>query len=166
MQYTKEVMEHFTNPRNMGEIENPDGTGQVGNLRCGDVMEVYVKIGHRPILTGSQFTVDGQRSAGKSHFAKATRDSAEAEEFIEDIKFRTLGCAAAIASSSMMTELAKGKSLEEAKKISRDDINEALGILPKQKYHCSILSAEAIHKAIDNYEEKNPKHEIRNPKQI
>ena len=129
-QYSKEVMDHFYNPRNVGEITDADGIGQVGNMKCGDVMYVYIKVG--------KGKVEGEKSG----------------EYIEDIKFKTLGCAAAIASSSMMTELVKGKSLDEAMEISRDDINEALGILPKQKYHCSILSADAIHKAIENYREK------------
>ena len=129
-QYSKEVMDHFANPRNVGEIENADGIGEVGNMKCGDVMYIYVKVGSREV-------------AGKK------------EEYIEDVKFKTLGCAAAIASSSMMTELVKGKSIEEASKVSRDDINEALGILPQQKYHCSILSADGIHKAIDDYKSKH-----------
>jgi nitrogen fixation NifU-like protein len=135
-QYSKEVMDHFTNPRNVGEIKDADGVGQVGNIKCGDIMYVYIKIEKRPLhgpLEGEQ------------------------EEYIKDIKFKTLGCAAAIASSSMLTELAKGKSLEDAKLISRDDINEALGILPQQKYHCSILSAEGLQKAIADYEGKNKK---------
>jgi nitrogen fixation NifU-like protein len=150
MEYSREVMDHFQNPRNVGEIENADGVGQVGNVKCGDVMYVYIKVGKRPVglekrdksLEKKTLTLDPNRSTD------------EFEEFIEDIKFKTLGCAAAIATSSMMTELVKGKSLEEAKKVSRDDINEALGILPKQKYHCSILSAEGIQKAIADYESK------------
>jgi nitrogen fixation NifU-like protein len=130
MEYTKEALDHFQNPRNVGEIKDADGIGQVGNMKCGDVMQVSIKVGKR----------------------KADQKE---EEFIEDVKFKTLGCAAAIASSSMMTELAKGKSLEDVEKLSRDDINEALGILPKQKYHCSILSADAIHKAVEDYKSKN-----------
>jgi len=134
MDYTKEVMDHFMNPRNVGEIKDADGVGEVGNMKCGDVMYVYIKVGKRP-LSGAL--------AGKE------------EVFIEDIKYKTLGCAAAIATSSMMSELVKGKSLDDALLVSRDDINEALGILPKQKYHCSILSADAIHKAIEDYKEKH-----------
>jgi len=130
MQYSKEVEEHFQNPRNVGEIKDADGIGEVGNLRCGDVMQVFIKIGKRQTANGKQ------------------------EEYISDIKFKTLGCAAAIAASSMMTELAKGKSLDDAYKISRDDINDSLGKLPVQKYHCSILSASAIKKAIDDYRRK------------
>lgn len=121
MKYSKEVNEHFQNPRNVGVIKNADGIGEVGNLRCGDVMYVYIKVKNNKIF---------------------------------DIKFKTLGCAAAIAASSMMTELAKGKTLDQAYNISRDDINDSLGKLPAQKYHCSILSASAIKKAIDDYRSK------------
>ncbi len=122
MQYTKEVMDHFQNPRNMGELQDADGVGEVGNLKCGDMMTVYIKVGKK----------DGKK-------------------IISKIKFQALGCAAAISASSMMTELVKGKSIEEAKNISRDDINDSLGKLPAQKYHCSILSANAIRKAIEDY---------------
>jgi nitrogen fixation NifU-like protein len=138
-QYTDEVMDHFANPRNVGAIKDADGVGQMGNMKCGDVMHVYIKVGKRPTLTSQKSKVKSQN---------------QEEEYIEDVKFKTLGCAAAIATSSMMTELVKGKTLEEASKVSRDDINEALGILPKQKYHCSILSADAIQKAIDDYKSK------------
>lgn len=144
-QYSKEVMDHFYNPRNVGEIKDADGIGQVGNVRCGDVMYVYIKVGRRSQVAGRK--EDRQTTSDK-------RQTDTSEEFIEDIKFKTLGCAAAIATSSMMTELAKGKSLEEAKHISRDDINQALGVLPRQKYHCSILSADGIQKAIKDYESK------------
>ena len=133
MEYTKEVMDHFQNPRNVGEIENADGVGEVGNIKCGDMMHIFIKVGTRET------------------------DDGKTEEYIEDIKFQTLGCAAAIAASSMMTELAKGKSLDDAEKISRDDINDALGKLPAQKYHCSILSAEGIRKAIKDYRESTVK---------
>jgi len=129
MQYSKEVLDHFQNPRNVGEIKDADGIGSVGNRRCGDIMEVFIKVGQRE---------------GKT-------------EYIEDIKFKTLGCAAAIATSSMMTELAKGKTLEEAYTVSRDDINEALGTLPAPKYHCSVLADNAIKAAIDDYREKKEK---------
>ncbi|MCL5410670.1 MAG: iron-sulfur cluster assembly scaffold protein [Patescibacteria group bacterium] len=125
MEYTEKVMDHFANPRNVGEIENADGIGEVGNLKCGDVMQISIKVGKR-----------------------------DDEEYIEDIKFKTLGCAAAIASSSMTTELARGKSLDDALKISKDDINEALGKLPAPKYHCSILAAEGIKKAILDYKSR------------
>jgi nitrogen fixation NifU-like protein len=128
MEYTKETLDHFMNPRNMGEIKDADATAEVGNMRCGDIMKIMIKVTEK----------DGK-------------------EVIDDIKFQTLGCAAAIASSSMMTELVKGKTLDEALEVSRDDINKALGTLPPVKYHCSILSADAIHDAIKEYKEKKLK---------
>ncbi|MEI7792595.1 MAG: iron-sulfur cluster assembly scaffold protein [Candidatus Berkelbacteria bacterium] len=124
-EYSEAVLDHFYNPRNVGEIEDADGVGEVGNMKCGDVMHIYIKVAEK----------DGK-------------------EIIEDVKFKTLGCAAAIATSSMMTELVKGKTLEEAAKVSKDDINVALGILPKQKYHCSMLSADGIQRAIADYRSK------------
>jgi nitrogen fixation NifU-like protein len=117
--YSEKVMEHFRNPRNMGEIPDADGVGTVGNPVCGDMMTVYIKV-------------------------KDNR--------IDDIRFKTFGCGAAIATSSMVTELAKGKTLEEAKKIGRSDVAESLGGLPKVKMHCSNLAADALHAAIENYE--------------
>ncbi len=122
--YSKEVMEHFTHPRNVGEIEKPDGVGKVGNPVCGDIMHIYIRV----------------------------RDNR-----IADIKFRTMGCAAAIATSSMITELAKNKTLEEAKRLTRSDIAERLGGLPPVKMHCSNLAADALRKAIEDYERKKPK---------
>lgn len=130
-QYTKKTMEHFANPQNVGEIKNADGVGKVGNVRCGDVMYIYIKVGTR-----------------------TSNDKKTKEEYIKNIKFKTLGCAAAIASSSMTTELAVGKSLDDALKISRDDINEALGKLPAPKFHCSVLAAEGIKRAIEDYRSK------------
>ncbi len=144
--YTKQTLEHFQHPRNMGEIKDPDGIGEVGNLRCGDVMKVYIKVATRP-KTNNEKLITNSYGAGSI-------DREKQEEYIEDIKFQTLGCAAAIAASSMMTELAKGKSLEEAEKITRDDINGSLGQLPPQKYHCSVLSAEGIKRAIEDYKKK------------
>jgi len=120
--YGEKVMDHFRNPRNVGEIENPDGIGHVGNPVCGDIMELYIKV----------------------------RDS-----IIVDAKFRTLGCGAAIATSSMVTELVKGKSVEEALKISNRAVAEALGELPPIKMHCSVLAEEALKSAIDNYLNKS-----------
>ncbi len=117
--YNEQVLDHFRNPRNMGEMDNPDAEATVGNPSCGDVMKIMLKIS------------DGE---------------------IEDIKFQTFGCAAAIASSSMTTELAKGKSLDEAKKISNEDVAKALGQLPPIKIHCSNLAADALNKAIENFE--------------
>ena len=113
--YTKAVFDHFQNPRNMGEIEDADGVGTVGNPSCGDVLKVMLK-------------VDGDK--------------------ISDVKFQTFGCAAAIASSSMMTTLVKGKSLGEAKKVTNKDVAAALGQLPPIKVHCSNLAADALQKAI------------------
>ncbi len=129
MKYSKKVIEHFTNPKNVGEIKNADGTGKVGNPVCGDIMWVYIKVGKRKTKKGE-------------------------EEYIKDIKFQTMGCAAAIATSSMLTELAKGKTLKEAKKLSRKDIADALDGLPPIKMHCSNLAADALHKAIEDYEKK------------
>lgn len=126
-QYNQKVMDHFQNPQNMGEIANADGIGKVGNPKCGDVMMITIKVG----------------------------EDEERKEYIEDIKFKTLGCAAAIASSSVTTELAKGKTLEQAYKMTKDDINNALGKLPAPKYHCSILAEEGIKKAIDDYRSKS-----------
>jgi nitrogen fixation NifU-like protein len=123
--YSKKVLEHFRHPRNMGEIKNPDGVATVGNPVCGDVMKLYLKIGKK----------------GK-------------KEFIKDIKFQTLGCGAAISTSSMVTEMAKGKGLIEAKKVSNKTIIEALGGLPVSKIHCSLLAEEALRKAIDDYLKK------------
>lgn len=120
--YTDKVMEHFKNPRNMGEIPDPDGVGTVGNPVCGDLMTIYIKV----------------------------RDNK-----IADIKFKTFGCGAAIATSSMTTELAKGKSLEEALKITRADVAASLDGLPPVKMHCSNLAADALHAAIKDYREKN-----------
>ncbi|MEW5937396.1 MAG: Fe-S cluster assembly scaffold protein NifU [Candidatus Thermoplasmatota archaeon] len=119
--YSEKVMEHFKNPRNIGEIENPDGVGTVGNPICGDLMTIYIKV------------KDG---------------------VIEDIKFKTFGCAAAIATSSMVTELAKGRTIEEAEKISRGDVARELDGLPPIKMHCSNLAAEALHAAIEDYKTK------------
>jgi len=111
-------MEHFKNPQNVGEIENPDGIGHVGNPVCGDIMELYIKVDN-----------------GK----------------IADAKFKTFGCGAAIATSSMVTEMVKGKSIEEALQISNRAVAEALGGLPAVKMHCSVLAEEALKSAIDDY---------------
>jgi len=121
--YRKKVMEHFSNPRNVGEISDADGVGTVGNPVCGDVMKIFVKI---------------------------------EDEHLKDIKFKTFGCGAAIATSSMVTEMAKGKSLDEAVKISNKMVAEALDGLPPQKMHCSNLAADALHAAIEDYRQKQP----------
>ena len=117
-QYSEKVMDHFKNPRNVGEIENPDGIGHVGNPVCGDIMELYIKV------------KDG---------------------IIVDAKFKTFGCGAAIATSSMVTEIVKGKSIKEALKISNKTVAEALDGLPAVKMHCSVLAEEALKSAIEDY---------------
>jgi nitrogen fixation NifU-like protein len=119
--YTEKVMEHFSNPRNIGEIENADGVGEVGNPVCGDMMSFYINV---------------------------------EDNKITDVKFKTFGCVAAIAVSSMVTEMAMGKTLEEAKKITKKSVAESLDGLPKEKMHCSNLGADALAKAIEDYEHK------------
>ena len=121
MAYSTKVMEHFKNPRNVGEMENPDGIGHVGNPVCGDIMEMYIKV---------------------------------KDNIITDVKFKTFGCGAAIATSSMATELIKGKSLEEALTLTNKAVAEALGGLPPVKMHCSVLAEEAVKAAIDDYLKK------------
>lgn len=148
-QYNKKTMEHFMQPQNMGEIEDADGIGKVGNVKCGDIMYIYIRVGTR--MKNQNSKIKSQNSSERSALGLLDNDKGEKEEYISDIKFKTLGCAAAIASSSMTTELAKGKSLDEALLISKDDINEALGKLPAPKYHCSILASEGIKKAILDY---------------
>jgi nitrogen fixation NifU-like protein len=122
--YTKKVMEHFTNPRNVGEIPNADGIGEKGNPVCGDAMKIYIKV---------------------------------KDDRIIDAKFQTFGCGASIAVSSMVTEMVKGKTIEEALKISKETVSEALDGLPPQKMHCSNLGADALHKAIEDYRNKQGK---------
>ena len=119
--YSEKVMEHFRNPRNMGEMENPDGIGKAGNPICGDVMELYIKV---------------------------------KDNIIIDAKFQTFGCGAAIATSSMVTEMVKGKSVDEALEISNKAVAEALGGLPPVKIHCSVLAEEALKSAIEDYRKK------------
>ncbi|KKS65310.1 iron-sulfur cluster assembly scaffold protein [Candidatus Daviesbacteria bacterium RIFCSPHIGHO2_12_FULL_43_11] len=126
--YSKKVMEHFKNPKNMGEIKDADGVATVGNPICGDVMKFYIKVGKK----------------GGS-------------EIISDVKFQTLGCGAAIATSSMITTLVKGQPLEKAEKVTKQVIAEALGGLPPVKMHCSVLADEGLKKAIKNYRQRNRK---------
>lgn len=128
--YSDKVIEHFRNPKNVGEIKNPDGVGEVGNPTCGDIMKITIKI-------------------------KRKKEKGKSEEVIDDIKFQTFGCGAAIATSSITTELAKGKTLEEAEKISNKDVAKSLGGLPPVKMHCSNLAATALKKAIEDYRSKN-----------
>jgi nitrogen fixation NifU-like protein len=126
-QYTEKVMEHFKNPRNVGEIENPDGVGTVGNPVCGDLMTFYIKVKDNRLL---------------------------------DIKFKTFGCGAAIAVSSIVSEMARGKTIDEAMRITNKMVAEELGGLPQNKLHCSNLGADALHKAIEDYQEKSKKRKV------
>lgn len=121
--YTKKVMDHFSNPRNMGEIENPSGVGTVGNAKCGDIMRMYLDI--------------------------------DENDIIQDVKFKTFGCGAAVATSSIATELVKGKTVQEALQVTNKAVVEALDGLPPVKIHCSLLAEEAIHAALWDYAEKN-----------
>ncbi len=123
--YTEIVMDHFRNPRNAGAMENPDGVGQVGNPKCGDIMKIYLKIND--------------------------------DEIIEDVKFETFGCGSAIASSSIATEMIKGKSIHEAVELSNKGVVEALGGLPPVKIHCSVLAEQAVKSALYDYAQKNNK---------
>ena len=120
--YTEKVLDHFSNPRNMGEVEGANGVGMVGNAKCGDIMQMFIKVND-----------DG---------------------IIEDVGFKTFGCGAAIATSSMATELIKGKSVEEALKLSNAAVVEALEGLPPQKIQCSVLAEEAVRAAVEDYEKR------------
>ena len=120
--YTEKVLDHFSNPRNMGEVEGANGVGMVGNAKCGDIMQMFIKVND-----------DG---------------------IIEDVGFKTFGCGAAIATSSVATELIKGKSVEEALKLSNAAVVEALEGLPPQKIHCSVLAEEAVRAAVEDYEKR------------
>ena len=125
--YSEKVMDHFFNPRNVGEIPDADGVGEVGNAKCGDIMRMYLKI--------------------------------DENEKITDVKFKTFGCGAAIATSSMATEMVKGKTVEEAEKLTNQAVMEALDGLPPQKVHCSVLAEEAIQAAVADYRSKHPEKE-------
>ena len=120
-QYSQEVIDHFTNPRNLGEIKDANGIGEVGNAKCGDLMQLFIKV---------------------------------KDDKIEDAKFKTFGCCAAIATSSMITEMIKGKSLSELKEVTNKAVAEALGGLPKAKLHCSVLAEEALKAALEDYHKK------------
>ena len=122
MSYSEKVLEHFTNPRNVGAMENPSGVGEVGNAKCGDIMRYYLKI---------------------------------EDDIVTDISYETFGCASAIASSSMASEMIKGKSIDEALKLTNKAVAEALEGLPAQKMHCSVLAEEAVKKAIEDYRSRS-----------
>lgn len=122
--YSAKVLDHFRNPRNMGEMKDADGIGKVGNPECGDIMYIYIKV---------------------------------KDDRLEDIRFQTLGCGAAIATSSMITEMAKGKTLDESLKITKKDVADALDGLPPIKMHCSNLAADGLRKAIEDYRKKQGK---------
>jgi len=126
MEYTEQVMDHFMNPRNMGEMEDASGIGTVGNAKCGDIMRIYIKVEN---------------------------------DVITDVKFKTFGCGAAIATSSKATEIVKGMTLEEAEKVTNKMVMDALGGLPPVKIHCSVLAEEALHAAIQYYRERLEKGE-------
>ena len=126
MEYTEQVMDHFMNPRNMGEMDDASGVGTVGNAKCGDIMRIYIKVEN---------------------------------DVITDVKFKTFGCGAAIATSSKATEIVKGMTLEEAEQVTNKMVMEALGGLPPVKVHCSVLAEEALHAAIQDYRERLEKGE-------
>lgn len=131
--YSEKVIEHFSNPRNVGEIEGADGIGEVGNPVCGDLMTFYIKVN---------------------------------DDRLEDVKYKTFGCVAAIAVSSKVSEMTKGKTIEEAKAITKKAVAEALDGLPKEKMHCSNLGAEALNKAIEDYEERKQGKPRSRPKKV
>jgi nitrogen fixation NifU-like protein len=126
--YGEKVMDHFSNPRNVGEIKDADGVGTTGNPTCGDIMKIFLKV-----------------------------EEKDGKEIIADVKFQTFGCGAAVATSSMVTEMVMGKTLDEAEKISNAAVAEALGGLPPVKMHCSNLAANALHEAIKDYRAKQKK---------
>ena len=125
--YTDQVIDHFTNPRNVGEIENASGVGLVGNAKCGDIMKIFIKVKNNVIV---------------------------------DVKFKTFGCGAAIATSSRATEMVMGKTIEEALAVTNKQVTDSLGGLPEVKLHCSVLAEEALHEAIKNYKERLAAGEI------
>ena len=125
--YTEQVIDHFTNPRNVGEIENASGVGLVGNAKCGDIMKIFIKVKNNVIV---------------------------------DVKFKTFGCGAAIATSSRATEMVMGKTIEEALAVTNKQVTDPLGGLPEVKLHCSVLAEEALHEAIKNYKERLAAGEI------
>ncbi len=127
--YSEKIFKEFRHPKNIGEIKNPDGVGKVGNPVCGDVMHIYIKVGKNK----------------------------KGEEIIKNVRFRTFGCIVAIANSSLLTKMVKGKSLKDAEKITKKDLIKGLGKMPPIKYHCSILALDALRKAIQDYKNKKGK---------
>jgi len=123
--YSKQVLDHFRNPRNMGEMKDPDATATVGGAVCGDIMRLFIKVGEK-----------------------------QGKKYIQDVKFQTLGCVAAIATSSIITTMIKSKTLDEAEKITQQTVEVSLGGLPPAKRHCALLAAQGVKKALDNYFEK------------
>jgi nitrogen fixation NifU-like protein len=138
LNYNKKVIHEFMNPKNMGEIKNPDGIGKIGNPTCGDIMWVYIKV----------------------------EKNKKGDEIIKDIKFKTFGCAAAIATSSMISKLAKGKKLKDAEKIKYKDVVESLGGLPNIKIHCSAMASQALNRAIEDYKRNKNKNKSWKIKQL
>lgn len=132
-QYSEKVMEHFMNPRNVGEIEDADGVGTVGNPACGDIMQMTIKV---------------------------------VDDVIVDVKFKTFGCGAAIASSSIATEMIKGKTIKEALKLTNKAVAEALGGLPPVKRHCSVLAEQALHSALNDYYKKKGMPKLKSEKEV
>ena len=124
--YSEKVMKHLRQPQNMGEIKNPDGIATVGNPTCGDIMRLFLRV-----------------------------EKKNGQEYVKDVKFQTLGCGAAIATSSMITTMVKGKSFKEAEKVTQKALTKALGGLPPAKNHCAVLASEALQKAIENYRKKD-----------
>jgi nitrogen fixation protein NifU and related proteins len=137
MKYSETLMDHFKKPRNQGAIKDADAVGEVGNIKCGDMMKIYIKV---------------EKGATNNELATNSTNHLNGKNIIKDIKFETLGCAAAIAASSALTEIAKGKTFDEAMAITKDDVVAHLGgDIPAVKYHCSILAEEGLKQAIENY---------------
>ncbi len=140
--YSKKVMEHFLHPKNVGRIKNPSGVGKIGNSVCGDIMEMMLKVSRKQV-------------AGNRESREARSGSARQTAVITDAKFQTFGCGAAVATSSIVTEMVKGKTMAEAKKLTPEKVDKSLGNLPVMKKHCARLAINALKKAIEDYEKKS-----------